>query len=98
MDQEVTAGAGVGWVLADFGSAVFHWYADNYGSPRTPVRRRPLSQWTNFLGVCCGCFDADRSRTWLIPHHFWRWYYLPNFKENDPRIFPGKQGILAETD
>lgn len=28
---------GLGWIIADFGSGVFHWAEDRYGSPRWPI-------------------------------------------------------------
>lgn len=45
------------WILADFGSGVFHWSVDNYGNGRTPV-----------MGNIIAAFQGHHSAPWTITH------------------------------
>eukprot|EP01082_Thalassiosira_pseudonana_P010973 g9979.t1 g9979 contig4:992503-993389(-) len=45
------------WVLADFGSGVFHWSVDNYGNGRTPV-----------MGSIIAAFQGHHSAPWTITY------------------------------
>jgi ubiquitin-conjugating enzyme E2 variant len=59
---ELTALAALGtvilsWILADFGSGVFHWAVDNYGNGRTPV-----------MGSIIAAFQGHHSAPWTITY------------------------------
>jgi ubiquitin-conjugating enzyme E2 variant len=43
------------WVLADFGSGVFHWSVDNYGNGKTPV-----------MGGIIAAFQGHHTAPWTI--------------------------------
>jgi hypothetical protein len=45
------------WVIADFGSGVFHWAVDNYGNGRTPV-----------MGSIIAAFQGHHSAPWTITY------------------------------
>ncbi|KAL3778339.1 hypothetical protein ACHAW5_010235 [Stephanodiscus triporus] len=45
------------WILADFGSGVFHWSVDNYGNGRTPV-----------MGNIIAAFQGHHSAPWTITY------------------------------
>ncbi|KAL7522742.1 hypothetical protein ACHAWX_007442 [Stephanocyclus meneghinianus] len=61
-NAELTAVAALGtviasWILADFGSGVFHWAVDNYGNGRTPV-----------MGSIIAAFQGHHSAPWTITY------------------------------
>eukprot|EP00804_Cyclotella_cryptica_P022119 CCRYP_011608-RA/>CCRYP_011608-RA protein AED:0.34 eAED:0.34 QI:151/1/1/1/0/0.5/2/60/336 len=61
-NTELTAVAALGtivasWILADFGSGVFHWAVDNYGNGRTPV-----------MGSIIAAFQGHHSAPWTITY------------------------------
>jgi len=43
------------WLIADFGSGVFHWSVDNYGNGRTPI-----------MGGIIAAFQGHHSAPWTI--------------------------------
>jgi hypothetical protein len=45
------------WIVADFGSGVFHWSVDNYGNGRTPV-----------MGNIIAAFQGHHSAPWTITY------------------------------
>mmetsp|Transcript_14108 Transcript_14108/g.29685 ORF Transcript_14108/g.29685 Transcript_14108/m.29685 type:complete len:357 (-) Transcript_14108:1006-2076(-) len=45
------------WILADFGSGVFHWSVDNYGNGKTPI-----------MGNIIAAFQGHHSAPWTITY------------------------------
>lgn len=52
---ESLAAAAAGWLFADFGTSVYHWSVDNYGSASTP-----------FFGFQIAAFQGHHKAPWTI--------------------------------